>query len=57
MLLWRLLGLNPLGEIFNGDEGEHEIPLSCGQWSDDVQPPSLEWPCMGDELGELRRVA
>jgi hypothetical protein len=31
-------GLNPLGEIFNGDEGELEIPLSRGQWSNDVQP-------------------
>jgi hypothetical protein len=50
-------GLNPLGEIFNDDEGELEIPLSRGQWSNDVQPPALKWPCMGDELGELRRVA
>jgi hypothetical protein len=50
------LGLNPLGEIFNDDEGELEIPLSCGQWSDVVLPPLLKWPCMGDELGELRRV-
>jgi hypothetical protein len=29
-------GLNPLCEIFNGDEDELEVPLSCGQWSDDV---------------------
>jgi hypothetical protein len=49
--------LNPLGEIFNSDEGELEIPLSYWQWSDDVQPPALKWPCMGDELGELQRVA
>jgi hypothetical protein len=46
-------GLNLLGEIFNGDEGELEIPLSRGQWSNDVQPPTLKWPFMGDELGEL----
>jgi hypothetical protein len=50
-------GLNLLGEIFNGDEGELEIPLTHGRWSNDVQPPTLKWPCMGDELGELRRVA
>jgi hypothetical protein len=29
-------GLNPLFEIFNGNEGELEVPLSCGQWSNDV---------------------
>jgi hypothetical protein len=28
--------LNPLCEIFNSDEGELEVPLSCGLWSDDV---------------------
>jgi hypothetical protein len=50
-------GLNPLCEIFNADEGELEVPLSCRQWSNDVQPPTLKWPCMGDELGELRRAA
>jgi hypothetical protein len=49
--------INPLCEIFDGDEGELEVPLSCRQWSNDVQPLVLEWPCMGDELGELRRVA
>jgi hypothetical protein len=50
-------GLNPLCEIFDGDEGEFEVPLSRRQWSNDVQPPALKWPCMGDELGELRRAA
>jgi hypothetical protein len=29
-------GLNSLCEIFNSDQGELEVPLSCGQWSDDV---------------------
>jgi hypothetical protein len=29
-------GLNPLCEIFDGDEGELEVPLSCRQWSNDV---------------------
>jgi hypothetical protein len=50
-------GLNPLCEIFNGDEGELEVTLSCRQWSNDVQPPALRWPCVCSELGELRRVA
>jgi hypothetical protein len=50
-------GLNPLCEVFNGDEGELEVPLSCRQWSNDVQPPALKWPCVCDELGELQRVA
>jgi hypothetical protein len=49
--------LNPLCEIFNGDEGELEVPLSYRQWSNDVQPPALKWPCVCDELSELRRVA
>jgi hypothetical protein len=50
-------GLNPLCEILDGEEGELEVPLSCRQWSNDVQPPALKWLCMGDELGELRRAA
>jgi hypothetical protein len=50
-------GLNPLCEIFNGNEGELEVSLSYRQWSNDVQPLALKWPCMGDELGELRRVS
>jgi hypothetical protein len=50
-------GLNPLCEIFDGDEGELEIPLSCRQWSNDVQPLALKCPCMGDEFGELRGAA
>jgi hypothetical protein len=50
-------GLNPLCEIFDGDEGEFEVPLSRRQWSDNVQPPALKRPCMSDELGELRRAA
>jgi hypothetical protein len=41
-------GLDPLGEVFNGDEGEFEVPLSRRQWSDNIQPPALKWPCMGD---------
>ena len=49
-------GLDPLCEIFDDDEGEFEVPLSRRQWSNDVQPLALKWPCMGDELGELRRV-
>jgi hypothetical protein len=50
-------GLNPLCEIFNGDKGELEVPLSCRQWSNDVQPPALKWTCVCDQLGELRRVS
>jgi hypothetical protein len=46
-------GLNPLCEIFNDDKGELEVPLSCRQWPNDVQPPPLKWPCVCDELGEL----
>jgi hypothetical protein len=46
-------GLNPLCEIFDGDE----VPLSYRQWSNDVQPLALKWPCMGDVFGELRRAA
>jgi hypothetical protein len=49
--------LDPLCEIFDGDEGEFEVPLSRRQWSNDVQPPALKRPCMDDELSELRRVA
>jgi hypothetical protein len=59
--LWCYCGyspsLNPLCEIFDGDEGELEVPLSYRQWSNDIQPPALMWPCMGNELGELRRAA
>ena len=29
-------GLDPLCKIFDGDEGELEVPLSCRQWSNDV---------------------
>jgi hypothetical protein len=50
-------GLNQLCEIFDGDEGKLEVPLICRQWSDDVQPLALKWPCVGDELGELRGAA
>jgi hypothetical protein len=46
--------LDPLCEIFNSDEGKLEVPLSCRQWSDDVQPPALKGPCVGDKFGELR---
>jgi hypothetical protein len=41
-------GLYPLGEVFDGDEGEFEVPLSRRQWSNNIQPPALKWPCMGD---------
>jgi hypothetical protein len=41
------------GKIFDGDEGEIKVPLRCRQWLDDVQPPSLKWPGMCDELGKL----
>jgi hypothetical protein len=41
-------GLDPLGEVFNGNKGEFEVPLSRRQWSDNIQPPALKWPCMGD---------
>jgi hypothetical protein len=50
-------GLDPLGEVLDGDEGEFEVPLSRRQWSDNIQPPALKWPCVGDQLGELQRVA
>jgi hypothetical protein len=50
-------GLDPLGEVLDGDEGEFEVPLSRRQWSYNIQPPVLKWPCVGDQLGELRRVA
>jgi hypothetical protein len=50
-------GLNPLGEVLDGNEGEFEVSLSRRQWSDNIQPPALKWPCVGDQLGELRRVA
>jgi hypothetical protein len=41
-------GLDPLGEVFNDNEGEFEFPLSRRQWSDNIQPPALKCPCMGD---------
>jgi hypothetical protein len=41
-------GLDPLGEVFNGNEGELKVPLSHRQRSDNIQPPSLKWPGMGD---------
>jgi hypothetical protein len=50
-------GLDPLGEVLDGDEGEFEVPLSRRQWSDNIQPPAWKWPRVGDQLGELRRVA
>ena len=51
------LGLDPLCEIFDGDKGKLEVPLSCRQRSDDVQPLALKWPCVGDKFGELRGAA
>ena len=41
-------GLNPLGEVLDDNEGEFEVPLSRRQWSNNIQPPVLKWPCMGD---------
>jgi hypothetical protein len=41
-------GLDLFGEVFDGDEGEFEVPLSRRQWSDNIQPPALKWPCMCD---------
>jgi hypothetical protein len=49
--------LDPLGEVLDGNEGEFEVPLSRRQWFHNIQPPALKWPCVGDQLGELRRVA
>jgi hypothetical protein len=46
-------GLNPFGEVLDDNEGEFEVSLSRRQWSDNIQPPALKWPCVGDELGEL----
>ena len=51
------LRLNPFGEIFNGDEGEVEVPLSRGQGPDNVQAPALEGPYVGDQFCELRGAA
>jgi hypothetical protein len=34
-------GLDPLGEVLNGNEGKFEVPLSRRQWSDNIQPPAL----------------
>jgi hypothetical protein len=39
---------NPFGEVFNGDEGELEVPLSRGQGPDNVQAPALKGPRVGD---------
>jgi hypothetical protein len=41
-------GLDPLGEVFNGNVGEFEVPLSRRQWTNNIQPPALKCPCMGD---------
>jgi hypothetical protein len=41
-------GLDPLGEVLNGNEGEFEVPLSRRQRFDNIQPPTLKWPCVGD---------
>jgi hypothetical protein len=49
--------LDPLGEVLNGDKGGFEVPLSRRQWSDNIQPLALKWPCVGDQLRKLRRVA
>jgi hypothetical protein len=49
--------LDPVGEVFDSDEGEFEIPLSYGYWSNNVKPPPLKRPGVGNELGELRRGA
>jgi hypothetical protein len=49
--------LDPLGEVFDNDEGEFEIALSYGSWPDNVEPPPLKRLRVGNELGELRRGA
>jgi hypothetical protein len=41
-------GLDPLGEVLDGDKGEFEVPLSRGQRSYNIQPSALKWPCVGD---------
>jgi hypothetical protein len=33
-------GLDPLGEVLNGNKGEFEVPLSRRQWSDNIQSPA-----------------
>jgi hypothetical protein len=40
--------LDPFGKIFDGDEGELEVPLGRGEGPDDVQAPALKRPCVGD---------
>jgi hypothetical protein len=49
--------LDPLGEVFDGDEGEFEVALGCGQWPDNIEPPPLKRLGVGNELGELQRGA
>jgi hypothetical protein len=49
--------LDSLGKVLDGNEGKFEVSLSRRQWSDNIQPPALKCPCVGDQLGELRRVA
>ena len=46
-------GLDPLGKVLDGNKGKFEISLSRRQWSDNIQPPALKWPCVGNQLGEL----
>jgi hypothetical protein len=41
-------GLDPLGKVLDGNKGEFEVPLSRRQRSDNIQPPALKWPCVGD---------
>jgi hypothetical protein len=41
-------GLDPLGEVFNGNKGELKVPLSRRQRSDNIKPLVLKWPGMGD---------
>jgi hypothetical protein len=41
-------GLDSLGEVLDDNEGEFEVPLSHRQRSDNIQPPALKWPCVGD---------
>ena len=48
---------NVLPKVFDGYEGELEVPLSGGQGPDDVQAPALEGPCMGNQLCILRGAA
>jgi hypothetical protein len=48
------LCFGPLSEVFDYDKSKLEVALCDGQWSDDIETPSLLWLGVGDELCELR---